>query len=193
MICGMVYDQCADDSIRVTVVATGLSGEVALSLASVDREPVSTPRMPTLKPVVATDAPSFQATKQPPMRTGQQQMQPQAFDQPGFNDDEYAVPTFLRRQADERDSESARMHLLRAIHPRLALNILNFSEYCIKESAKAWRQVFDMCMLLKRYDILFLWSFVAVLRAVYNEVGVKTRYRLAGMTKQVMSLKRRRP
>jgi len=100
IICGMVYDQDADDSIRVTVVATGLSGEAALSLASVDREPVSTPRMPTLKPVVATDAPSFQATKQPPMRTGQQQMQPQAFEQPGFNDDEYAVPTFLRRQAD---------------------------------------------------------------------------------------------
>jgi cell division protein FtsZ len=99
IICGMVYDQDADDSIRVTVVATGLSGEAALSLASVDREPVSTPRMPTLKPVVAAEVQNFQ-TKQPSTRTGQQQMQPQAFDQPGFNDDEYAVPTFLRRQAD---------------------------------------------------------------------------------------------
>jgi len=99
IICGMVYDQDADDSIRVTVVATGLSGEAALSLASVDREPVSAPHMPTLKPVVAAEVQSFQ-TKQPAMHTGQQQMQPQSFDQPGFNDDEYAVPTFLRRQAD---------------------------------------------------------------------------------------------
>ncbi|MFQ5345471.1 MAG: cell division protein FtsZ [Mariprofundus sp.] len=101
IICGMVYDQDSDDSIRVTVVATGLSGEAALSLASVDREPASVPRMPTLKPVVAAETPAFQQTKQQPaMHTGQQQMQPQSFDQPGFNDDEYAVPTFLRRQAD---------------------------------------------------------------------------------------------
>jgi len=98
IICGMVYDQDADDSIRVTVVATGLSGEAALSSVSIDREPASVPRMPTLKPVVA-EVPGFQA-KQPAMRSGQQQAQPQAFDQPGFNDDEFAVPTFLRRQAD---------------------------------------------------------------------------------------------
>jgi len=98
IICGMVYDQDADDSIRVTVVATGLSGEAALSLASIEREAVSVPpRMPTLKPVVA-GVQDFQ-TKQS-IRAGQQQMQPQSFDQPGFNDDEYAVPTFLRRQAD---------------------------------------------------------------------------------------------
>jgi len=99
IICGMVYDQDADDSIRVTVVATGLSGEAVLSPVSIDREPVSAPRMPTLKPVAAAEVPGFQ-TKQPAMRAGQQQAQPQSFDQPGFNDDEFAVPTFLRRQAD---------------------------------------------------------------------------------------------
>jgi len=99
IICGMVYDQDADDSIRVTVVATGLSGEAVLSPVSIDREPVSAPRMPTLKPVAAAEVPGFQA-KQPAMRAGQQQAQPQSFDQPGFNDDEFAVPTFLRRQAD---------------------------------------------------------------------------------------------
>jgi len=95
IICGMVYDQEADDSIRVTVVATGLAGEVPLRVAtSMDKEPVAVPRMPSIQPEVA------QIQTMPARQAVGQQMQPQAFEQPGFNDDEYAVPTFLRRQAD---------------------------------------------------------------------------------------------
>jgi len=95
IICGMVYDQEADDSIRVTVVATGLAGEVPLRVAtSMDKEPVAVPRMPSMQPEVA------QIQTMPARQASGQQMQPQAFEQPGFNDDEYAVPTFLRRQAD---------------------------------------------------------------------------------------------
>lgn len=103
IICGMVYDQEADESIRVTVVATGLSGEPSLNLASVaEKESVTTPRMPNIQqnsqqniqpmPAQPRQAPVKQAVNQP--------IQPSGFDQPGFDDDEYAVPTFLRRQAD---------------------------------------------------------------------------------------------
>jgi len=95
IICGMVYDQEADDSIRVTVVATGLSGESSLRLAtSMDKEPVAVPRIPAIQPEVT------QVQKNPARQLGGQQAQPQSFDLPGFNDDEFAVPTFLRRQAD---------------------------------------------------------------------------------------------
>jgi len=96
IICGMVYDQEADDSIRVTVVATGLSGEASLNLATsrMDKEPVTAPRLTAVQP----EAPQVQ--KMPARQAVGQQMQPQSFEQPGFNDDEYAVPTFLRRQAD---------------------------------------------------------------------------------------------
>ncbi len=96
IICGMVYDQEADDSIRVTVVATGLSGEASLNLATsrMDQEPVTAPRLTAVQP----EAPQVQ--KMPARQAVGQQMQPQSFEQPGFNDDEYAVPTFLRRQAD---------------------------------------------------------------------------------------------
>jgi len=95
IICGMVYDQDSDDSIRVTVVATGLSGEASLNLASsMDKEPAAVPRMPVIQPEVA------QIQPMPVRQASGQQIQPQPFEQPGFNDDEYAVPTFLRRQAD---------------------------------------------------------------------------------------------
>ncbi len=95
IICGMVYDQDSDDSIRVTVVATGLSGEASLNLAaSMDKEQAAVPRMPSIQPDVA------QIQPMPARQHAGQQVQPQPFEQPGFNDDEYAVPTFLRRQAD---------------------------------------------------------------------------------------------
>jgi len=95
IICGMVYDQESDDSIRVTVVATGLSGEASLNLVHAEKEPASAPRMPMIQPVIAAEA-SMQSQS-----SGQRsQVQAQPFEQPGFNDDEYAVPTFLRRQAD---------------------------------------------------------------------------------------------
>jgi len=95
IICGMVYDEEADDSIRVTVVATGLSGEASLNLVHAEKEPVHVPRMPVLQPAAeVVSAMPNQAVG------GGQQMQAQPYEQPGFNDDEYAVPTFLRRQAD---------------------------------------------------------------------------------------------
>jgi len=95
IICGMVYDQDADDSVRVTVVATGLSGEASLRLVSrMDKEPVAAPHMPAMQP----EAPQVQQL--PARQAVGQKIQPQSFEQPGFNDDEYAVPTFLRRQAD---------------------------------------------------------------------------------------------
>jgi len=96
IICGMVYDQEADDSIRVTVVATGLSGEASLIgvTSHMDKEPVAVPRIPAIQPEVP------QVQKAPVRQAVGQQTQPQSFDLPGFNDDEFAVPTFLRRQAD---------------------------------------------------------------------------------------------
>jgi len=97
IICGMVYDQDSDDSIRVTVVATGLSGESSVHLASIEQhEPAAAvQRMPSIQPIAAAPAP--QMPSQQPAAT---QAQPQSFGEVGFNDDEYAVPTFLRRQAD---------------------------------------------------------------------------------------------
>ncbi|MDQ6998150.1 MAG: cell division protein FtsZ [Mariprofundus sp.] len=99
IICGMVYDQEADDSIRVTVVATGLSGESSINLASIEqREPVAAPqqRMPNIQPIAAAPTQQHMPSQQP----ATPQAQPQSFGDIGFNDDEYAVPTFLRRQAD---------------------------------------------------------------------------------------------
>jgi len=102
IICGMVYDQEADDSIRVTVVATGLSGESSVHLAHMEKEhptAVAAQRMPNIQPIVAAPpAQQMPALQQPPAAA--QQAQPQSFEQIGFNDDEFAVPTFLRRQAD---------------------------------------------------------------------------------------------
>ena len=98
IICGMVYDQESDDSIRVTVVATGLSGESSVHLASIEQhEPAAAvQRMPNIQPIAAAPAPQM-PSQQPAAAS---QAQPQSFGEVGFNDDEYAVPTFLRRQAD---------------------------------------------------------------------------------------------
>lgn len=96
IICGMVYDQEAGDEIRVTVVATGLSGESSLRLAAEARE------KEVVKPAAAR-IPSVPMWTIPMQKTANQQPakpQPMPFEQPGFNDDEFAVPTFLRRQAD---------------------------------------------------------------------------------------------
>jgi len=100
IICGMVYDQEADDNIRVTVVATGLAGESPVHLAHIEQEqPVAAvqQRMPALQPLAATPVTPQRPGHQQPVTA---QAQPQTFEQIGFNDDEYAVPTFLRRQAD---------------------------------------------------------------------------------------------
>ena len=98
IICGMVYDQESDDSIRVTVVATGLSGESSVHLASIEQhEPAAAvQRMPNIQPIAAAPAPQMPSQQ----AAAASQAQPQSFGEVGFNDDEYAVPTFLRRQAD---------------------------------------------------------------------------------------------
>ena len=99
IICGMVYDKDAGEEVRVTVVATGLSGESSIHLATSDikPEPISIPRIPTAQvgavpPVVAPVAAKAPSASSHP--------QPKPFGNIDFNDDEYAVPTFLRRQAD---------------------------------------------------------------------------------------------
>ena len=105
IICGMVYDQDMGEEIRVTVVATGLSGEAAIYLASSDAksEPIAMPRVPTAH-IGGIQAPVMPAPVIAPVAVqpsqGQSQVQPKPFGNIDFNDDEFAVPTFLRRQAD---------------------------------------------------------------------------------------------
>ena len=94
IICGMVYDQDASEEIRVTVVATGLASDGTVRLAPTESkpDPVAIPRIPEIQIPAA-------AVKQPAANSPQAQPKPfgGVFD---FNDDEFAVPTFLRRQAD---------------------------------------------------------------------------------------------
>ncbi|MDX8402044.1 MAG: cell division protein FtsZ [Mariprofundaceae bacterium] len=92
IICGMVYDQDAGDEIRVTVVATGLSGEAPVRVASETRtESIPFP------------APNFRRAErigggQPAGPQGQ--TQPQLFGHTDLDEDRLSVPTFLRKQAD---------------------------------------------------------------------------------------------
>jgi cell division protein FtsZ len=99
IICGMVYDQDAGEEIRVTVVATGLSGESSVRLIATDSdmEPITMPRgsspLMGAMPARTEKLPGQQAQ-------GQQQVQPNLLGQFDLNDDEFSIPTFLRRQAD---------------------------------------------------------------------------------------------
>ena len=99
IICGMVYDQEAGEEIRVTVVATGLSGESSLRLIATDSdmEQITMPRV-SAPPIGAMPARTEKLPGQ--QAQGQQQVQPSSFGQFDLNDDEFSVPTFLRRQAD---------------------------------------------------------------------------------------------
>jgi len=98
IICGMVYDQDSDDSIRVTVVATGLSGEASIYLATAEKEAAAATQryIPNIQPIVATPP----QQPMPSQQSAVSQAKPQSLGEPSFNDDEFAVPTFLRRQAD---------------------------------------------------------------------------------------------
>jgi cell division protein FtsZ len=93
IICGMVYDQEAGEEIRVTVVATGLSGESSVRLIATDSdmEPITMPR---------GSAPLIGAMPARTEKLPGQQAQPSSFGQFDINEDEFSVPTFLRRQAD---------------------------------------------------------------------------------------------
>ena len=99
IICGMVYDQDAGEEIRVTVVATGLSGETSVRLIATDSdlESLTIPRGSA--PLMATMP--VRTENQPGQKAqGNQQVQPSLLGQLELNDDEFSVPTFLRRQAD---------------------------------------------------------------------------------------------
>ena len=100
IICGMVYDKEAGEEIRVTVVATGLTGEssVFFSTAAENRVEKVSP-LPNLNAM-----PQLGAIPMPPVAAAPQahasQAKPKLYGNIDFNDDEFAVPTFLRRQAD---------------------------------------------------------------------------------------------
>jgi len=99
IICGMVYDSEIGDELRVTVVATGLSGEPQVRvvagtreqeqarhpLPDLDRTPVARPRMSV-------------AGKGKPVSTSQQATLFNTAEE--LDENHFAVPTFLRRQAD---------------------------------------------------------------------------------------------
>jgi cell division protein FtsZ len=93
IICGMVYDKDAGDEIRVTVVATGLNGEQP-RVASVPNttEALNVSRMPS-RPAMATT--------QTALNPKTQAMQAPLFgNEQAYDEDELAVPAFLRYQAD---------------------------------------------------------------------------------------------
>ncbi len=99
IICGMVYDQDAGEEIRVTVVATGLSGESSVRLIATDNDMESLTMPRGAAPMMG--AMPVRTEKQPAKQAhGHQQIQPGLLGQLEFNDDEFSIPTFLRRQAD---------------------------------------------------------------------------------------------
>ncbi len=96
IICGMVYDQDAGEEVRVTVVATGLAGEVMIQPIATGEQPeLASIPLPTAQSGAVQPAP---VAAQTPTAGGQST--PKPFGNIDFNDDEFAVPTFLRRQAD---------------------------------------------------------------------------------------------
>ncbi len=105
IICGMVYDQEAGEEIRVTVVATGLTGEASqfISTAAENRVEKVSP-MPNLSSLPQIGAVPVQPVMAPQAHAQSQsqasQAKPKLYGNIDFNDDEFAVPTFLRRQAD---------------------------------------------------------------------------------------------
>ncbi len=95
IICGMVYDEDAGDEIRVTVVATGLSGEAPVRLASDNQPkvaPLATPR--------AMQAQRPASVAMPRAGMPGQEPQPELFGQNFVDEDRVSIPTFLRKQAD---------------------------------------------------------------------------------------------
>ncbi|MFQ5581236.1 MAG: cell division protein FtsZ [Mariprofundaceae bacterium] len=93
IICGMVYDKDADDEIRVTVVATGLSGETPVKVIPVTdsaREPFKMPRIPI-------SGMGGIASQQEQGAVAQAQL---FGHNEAYDEEQLAVPTWIRRQAD---------------------------------------------------------------------------------------------
>jgi len=93
IICGMVYDQNADDEMRVTVVATGLTSEASPRLATVRTfsEGRTLPGAPVL---MGVDALRQSAGD------GQAPHAPLFGHEEAYDEDTLQVPTWIRRQAD---------------------------------------------------------------------------------------------
>jgi cell division protein FtsZ len=93
IICGMVYDKDVGDEIRVTVVATGLNADTAPRVTAV-------PSMPDNNFVL----PQARAVQQPMFGTEHLQSAAPQAQVAGLNhaydEDQLAVPTWIRRQAD---------------------------------------------------------------------------------------------
>jgi len=102
IICGMVYDREAEDEIRVTVVATGLSGEVPVRVATINHEQERSQYnipVPNLDHSVAGKPQGIVPGNPAAGSTGGSQ--PVLFNTAeAMDEDRFAVPTFLRRQAD---------------------------------------------------------------------------------------------
>jgi len=93
IICGMVYDQNAEDEMRVTVVATGLTSEASPSLTPI--KSVSEGRKLSKMPVLL-GAETLQAG----VGDGQVVQAPLFGREEAYDEDTLQVPTWIRRQAD---------------------------------------------------------------------------------------------
>ena len=90
IICGMVYDKDVGDEVRVTVVATGLNMDMSARITAV-------PSVSDNSFVLPRQAAPIQ---QPMFHTEQAQPVPQAVNSHAYDEDQLAVPTWIRRQAD---------------------------------------------------------------------------------------------
>ncbi len=93
IICGMVYDQNADDEMRVTVVATGLTNEASprLTTVKIDPEGKTLPKAPILLGAKAL---------QTRMNDTQVTQAPLFGHEEPYDEGLLQVPTWIRRQAD---------------------------------------------------------------------------------------------
>ncbi len=106
IICGMVCDQEAGDEVCVTVVATGLSCEMSAPVVAAEGSVKNVASLPPLNvPAGVASTPVMASvSQQPPVmparQSGATAVQTKPYGSVDFNDDELAVPTFLRKQAD---------------------------------------------------------------------------------------------
>ncbi len=93
IICGMVYDKDVGDEIRVTVVATGLNCDASARVTAVpsvsDNSFVFPTKTAVQQPMFATE--HAQQSAPAPQAVGLEQT---------YDEDQLAVPTWIRRQAD---------------------------------------------------------------------------------------------